>query len=186
VGHAACFSFYPGKNLGALGDGGLVLSSDSDAVAAVRHLRDHGRSTKYEHDEVGWCSRLDAMQAAFLSVKLRHLPDWTASRRRLAERYWAGLPEVLVPWEEGAVHHLLVARVPDGKREHVQTMLGDVGIESGVHYPIALSDQPAMRPWTQPCPAAEKAAAEVLSLPMDPLMSDDDVDAVCERFRAIL
>ena len=179
-GHAACFSFYPGKNLGALGDGGIVLTPDPGIAARIRTLANHGRGDHYKHDEIGYCSRLDGLQAAFLEVKLQHLPEWTEARRRLADRYAERLPEgTLVPWTEGAVHHLLVARVRD--RAAVQQALSENGVQTGVHYPHALSQQPALAEWSRPCPAAEDAAATVLSLPLDPLMAADDVDYVCEQ-----
>jgi len=180
VGHVAAFSFYPAKNLGALGDGGAVVSDDDELLAHARSLRDHGSVAKYRHDEVGWCSRLDGVQAAWLRVKLRHLSEWTEARRRLAARYRDRLPDgLLVPWEEGAVHHLLVARVPADRRDGIAAALAEREIGTGIHYPLALSQQPAMSRWARPCPHAEAAGAEILSLPMDPLMADDDVDLVC-------
>lgn len=180
VGHAACFSFYPGKNLGALGDGGAVISSDDALLGEVRRLANHGRVTKYEHDVIGWCSRLDGLQAAFLEVKLRHLPEWTGARRRLAELYRTALGELLVPWKPGAVHHLLVVRIPNGRRSEVQKTLEGQGIETGVHYPVPLSRQESCAQWSRPCPVAECAADEVLSLPMDPLMTEGEVSRVCD------
>lgn len=176
VGHAACFSFFPGKNLGALGDAGLVSSNDQSLVEEVRRLRDHGRTDKYLHELPGWCSRLDAMQAAFLAVKLRHLPGWTEARRRAAEHYADLLGDLVVPWEEGAVHHLVVVAVPE--RDKVQAEVRDHGIDTGLHYPVPLSCQPALARWARRTPAAEDAASRVLSLPVDPLMSRDDVDEV--------
>ncbi len=178
VGHAACFSFYPGKNLGALGDGGMVISNDDALLAEVRRRRDHGRSTKYEHDDPGFCSRLDGLQAAVLDVKLRHLAEWTENRRRLAEQYRSHLGDALVPWTDGAVHHLLVARFAD--RTSVAASLAEAGVQTGVHYPMPLSQQPwLIRAGARPTPNAEAAAAEILSLPMDPLMTEDEVDRVC-------
>jgi len=191
VGRAACFSFYPGKNLGALGDGGLVLTDDEELARSVASLRDHGSNVRYRHDEPGMCSRLDGIQAAVLAVKLDHLPEWTASRRRLAERYGRRLAgdgprrARLVPWQPGAVHHLLVVRIADGARPAVEAALAERGIGTGVHYPLALSEQPALAPWARPCPSAERAASEVLSLPMDPLMTDDDVDRVCDALGSL-
>ena len=184
AGHAACFSFYPGKNLGALGDGGAVLSHDVALVEEVGRLRDHGRRSKYEHDVVGWCSRLDGLQAAFLSAKLPHLPSWTDSRRCLAARYRERLGDRLVPWAPGAVHHLLVVRVSGDGRGAVRAGLGDAGVETGIHYPVPLSLQPACGPWWRSCPAAEQAADEVLSLPMDPLMDEAEIDLVCDLVEA--
>lgn len=182
VGHAACFSFFPGKNLGALGDGGGVISNDAAVIDEVKRLRDHGRTSKYEHDVVGWCSRLDGLQAAVLSAKLGHLAQWTAGRIEAAERYLARLDAHLVPWDDGAVHHLLVARVRADRRDRIRDELGAVGIGTGVHYPVPLSEQPSMGPWAHATPAAQAAAAEVLSLPIDPLMTLDEVDYVCDRF----
>ena len=186
IGHAACFSFYPGKNLGALGDGGMVISDDADVVARAARLRDHGRATKYGHDVVGWCSRLDGLQAGVLSVKLRHLATWTEARRTLARRYRDRLADHgLVPWAEGAVHHLLVVRVPE--RAGVQAALRDQGIGTGIHYPMAMSTQPWLAAsGAAPAPVAERAADEVLSLPMDPLMTEAEVDVVCDAVLSAL
>ena len=181
AGHAACFSFYPGKNLGALGDGGAVVSGDPGLVERVKVLRDHGSPEKHRHEVVGWCSRLDGVQAAWLRVKLRHLPAWTDRRRRLAERYRHRLPAgLLVDWDDdGAVHHLLVVRVPAGERPRIAADLAVAGVQTGIHYPLALTQQPAMASWAiRACPVAERAATEVLSLPMDPLMEDKEVDLV--------
>jgi dTDP-4-amino-4,6-dideoxygalactose transaminase len=181
VGHAAAFSFYPGKNLGAMGDAGAVASQQAEVVAEVQRLRDHGRRSKYVHDVLGYGARLDALQAAILSVKLRHLHGWTVRRRELADRYRAQLQGVdqvtLVPWEDGAVHHLLVVRSP--RRDELQQHLEGLGVQTGIHYPMALSDQPALADFHRVTPEAERAADEVLSLPMDPLMTDDEVDRVC-------
>lgn len=179
AGHAACFSFYPGKNLGAFGDGGMVLSTDVSLTDEVRRLRDHGRTSKYSHDVVGWCSRLDGLQASILASKLPHLRRWTEGRRSVAERYRQQLPaSMLVPWNAGAVHHLLVARLDD--RDATAARLTADGIGSGVHYPIPLSKQPwLVAAGATPCHEAEAAAGEILSLPMDPLMTAAEVDNVC-------
>lgn len=181
VGDAACFSFYPGKNLGAMGDGGAVITNTPDTAARVRKLRDHGRESKYLHDEVGWCSRLDGLQAAVLEVKLRHLPEWTENRRVLADRYRERLGDRLVPWDDGAVHHLLVMRPGAARRDRLQAALADRGVGVGVHYPVALSRQPSVSRFAMPSPQAEAAAAEVLSLPMDPLMRLSEVELVCDQ-----
>jgi dTDP-4-amino-4,6-dideoxygalactose transaminase len=184
VGHVACFSFYPGKNLGALGDGGMVISHDDALLDEVRRLRDHGRTSKYEHEVVGWCSRLDGLQAAVLNVKLRHLAEWTEGRRALAEAYADRLAGHLVPWDDGAVHHLLVARLGPAasRRDEVQAALKQAGIGSGVHYPVPLSAQPSMAGYAKPCPAAEAAARDVLSLPMDPLFPVDVAATVADEY----
>lgn len=185
VGDAACFSFYPGKNLGALGDGGMVLSTDDSLLARVRKARDHGRVDKYVHDEIGFCSRLDGLQAAFLRVKLGHLVVWTEGRRRVADRYRHHLASIestmtaLVPWRPGDVHHLLVLRTPAEGRRSLIDGLSAAGIGTGIHYPVPLSRQPAMTRWSRDTPVAEAVATEILSLPIDPLMDDADVDEVC-------
>lgn len=184
-GDVACFSFYPGKNLGALGDGGAVITHEEDVADRLRRIRDHGRKTKYEHEVVGWCSRLDGVQAALLQVKLRHLSTWTNARRQLAGRYAARLDEWLVPWEEGAVHHLLVARVAADDRQRIIDGLTEAGVGTGLHYPVALSSQRSLHPWARTCANAEFAAREVFSLPMDPLMTMDQCDAVCDAFLAL-
>lgn len=188
VGQASCYSFFPGKNLGALGDAGLVATDDDDLAARLRRIRDHGRSGKDLHEEIGWCSRLDGLQAALLRVKLRHLEAWTAARVRIAEQYRAALGAIeavqLVPWEPGAVHHAVVVRVPN--RDAVAAALKERGIETGVHYRIALTEQPAFAPWTRPCPEAEGASRVILSLPCDPLMTDDDVAYVCRALDEVV
>ncbi len=189
MGHAAAFSFYPGKNLGALGDGGAVISRDANVAAVVKRLRNHGCVTKYEHEVVGWCSRLDGMQAAWLQVKLAHLPAWTDARRRLATHYGARFATDgvrTVPWQDGDVHHLLVIRVAVEMRQRVRDALEAKGIQTGIHYPVALSEQPSMAPYRRSCPNAELAGRELLSLPIDPLLSHMAVDRVCDEVAALV
>lgn len=188
AGDVACFSFYPGKNLGALGDGGAVISQDVAVLDRVRTLRDHGRSSKYLHDEIGFCSRLDGLQASFLRVKLRHLERWTNARRALAARYRERLGSLLVSWKEGSVHHLLVVRVAETaeRRDAIRQALAEAGVATGVHYPVALSNQPSVRRFATRCPVADTAADQILSLPMDPLMTTADVDEVCDRLGTVL
>lgn len=188
IGHAAAYSFFPGKNLGAMGDAGALTTPDDSIADEVRRLRDHGRSSKYRHEILGYSSRLDGIQAAVLRVKLRHLPAWTDARRALAHRYSQQLerfaPYVrLVPFGDGSVHHLLVVRVAE--RDGIQAELAKSGIATGVHYPIALSDQPVFSSLRASTPNAEAAAATVLSLPMDPLMSETEVDRVCTTLATV-
>jgi dTDP-4-amino-4,6-dideoxygalactose transaminase len=188
VGHAACFSFYPGKNLGAMGDGGMVVSNDIGLIAEVRRIRNHGCTTKYEHEVAGYCSRLDGLQAAMLRVKLELLPGWTTARRTLAEHYLQRLTRAgvrTVPWEPGDVHHLLVIRVASVSRDRVRGALAAQNIETGIHYPIPLSRQQALSSWWRSCPNAELAATEMLSLPIDPLMTTGDVDRVVQVVGAL-
>jgi dTDP-4-amino-4,6-dideoxygalactose transaminase len=184
---AACFSFYPGKNLGGFGDGGAVITGLPDIAASVAVKRDHGRLTKYVHQEIGWSSRLDGLQAAVLETKLRHLAVWTAQRRVLAECYQERLGQRLVPWEAGDVHHLLVIRVDPKRRDAIAGGLLSRGVQCGVHYPVALTDQPALDRWVRTeTPNARAAADSVLSLPMDPLMTFREVERVCDVLDTLL
>jgi dTDP-4-amino-4,6-dideoxygalactose transaminase len=185
-GAAATFSFYPGKNLGAFGDGGAVVLDDDAATARIRSLAFHGRAVddRYLHPLLGINSRLDALQAGVLSVKLQHLDEWTAGRRRAAQRYLdvlsAQAPEiaaaVVTPSElcESA-WHLFVVRVTD--RQRVRAALDAAGIESGIHYPVPCHRQGAFaHEGTQPMPVAERAGATVLSLPMFPHLDDERIE----------
>ena len=188
TGHAACFSFYPGKNLGAMGDGGAVASLDTSVVAEVRRLRNHGSVTKHEHEVVGFCSRLDGLHAAVLRSKLAHLAAWTEARRTIADRYREGLVRHgvrIVPWQPGDVHHLMAIRVDGGARDDARAALAAESIQTGIHYPVALSEQPALAAYHRSCPNAARAAAELISLPMDPLMTPDEVDRVCQAVVAL-
>ena len=186
IGQVGCFSFYPGKNLGAFGDAGAVVTADADLAKRIRSLRDHGRviGSHYRHDLVGTNSRLDALQAVVLTAKLARLDTWNAARQSIAARYRAAFasgPVRMVEDEPGArgVYHLAVARVPD--RTRVQQELTALRIETGIHYPIPCHQQvPYQRFATGPLPVSEAASAEVLSLPMFPHLRDDQVARVCE------
>lgn len=185
AGDAACFSFFPGKNLGAFGDAGALITDDPQVAASARKLRDHGRTKKYVHDQIGVSSRLDGLQAAILRVKLRHLEAWTERRRQIALAYselLAGCSQDvrLVPWAPGAVHHLLVVRVDAAARSALRSHLERESIGAGVHYPVPLSRQPALQGRGGRCERAELAAEQVLSLPIDPMMTDDEVERVVE------
>jgi dTDP-4-amino-4,6-dideoxygalactose transaminase len=172
LGDVACFSFYPAKNLGAYGDGGAVVSPDESLIERIRMLADHGRSEKYTHMIQGVNSRLDALQAAILRVKLRHLDDWVAARRRHAAWYTTTLATsgLTLPVTHPAgdpAWHLYVVRSP--RRERVQTVLAKAGVGTGIHYPIPVHRQPAYQALNLPFgtfPVAERAANEILSLPM--------------------
>jgi dTDP-4-amino-4,6-dideoxygalactose transaminase len=185
VGYAGCFSFYPGKNLGAFGDAGAVVTSDADLAARLRSLRDHGRvaGSHYEHALVGTNSRLDAVQAAELCAKLPCLDGWNEARRRSAARYRAAFEGGLLRMVDEApgasgVYHLGVVRVP--YRDRVQRMLASVGIETAIHYPTPCHRVGPYRQYADaPLPVAERAASEVLSLPMYPQMSDEQIERVC-------
>jgi dTDP-4-amino-4,6-dideoxygalactose transaminase len=185
VGHAGCFSFYPGKNLGAFGDAGAVVTSDADLAARLRSLRDHGRASgsHYEHAYVGTNSRLDAVQAVVLSAKLKQLDAWNEARRAIAQQYRAAMAATtvdLVAEAPGArgVYHLAVVRVP--QRDRVRRWLHQRGIGTGIHYPTPIH---RLAPYEHlsvgPLPVAEQAAAEILSLPMFPHMTQEQVAHVC-------
>ena len=184
-GVAGAFSFYPGKNLGAFGDGGAVVTSDARLAERLRVLRDHGRAagTHYSHVELGRNSRLDALQAGVLSAKLPRLDAWNAARRQVVQRYADALDgDVLrlVPTADGAehVHHLAVVRTT--QRDEVRGRLHELGVQTSTHYPVPCHLQPPYRHLADdPLPVAELAAGEVLSLPLFPHMSADQVDQVC-------
>ena len=184
---AAAWSFYPGKNLGALGDGGAVTTDDGELAEKLRLLRNYGSREKYAHDVQGMNSRLDELQAALLRVKLRALPGWNARRRQVAARYLAEMdPAVaphVAPWAEPS-WHLFVVRVD--RRDEVQRRLRDEGIETLVHYPTPPHLQPAYKDMglrRGAFPIAERESREVLSLPMGPHLTDDQAQRVC---RALL
>ncbi len=179
-GKAAAFSFYPGKNLGACGEAGAVTTDDADVAATIRMLREHGQAQKYYHDLEGWNGRLDAIQAGFLRIKLRHLAAWNDQRREAAARYaelLAGVPDVTLPYEPDdsrGIYHLYVIRHPqrDALAEHLKAQ----GVHTGLHYPLPVHLQKCYREWGYAegaLPVTEKAAKEILSLPMFPGLSSE-------------
>jgi dTDP-4-amino-4,6-dideoxygalactose transaminase len=189
IGHLACFSFYPGKNLGAYGDAGAVTSNDAELLDKVRKLRDHGRTTKYEHDEIGFGERIDALQAAILAAKLPHLEDWTEARRAHARLYDELLADcdVVTPFESPEVrhvYHLYVVRAR--RRDELLARLKEKGIGAGIHYPLPLHRQPAYLKQGYgdlSLPVTEQVAAEVLSLPMYPELTREQIEYVAEAVR---
>lgn len=189
TGDIGCFSFYPSKNLGACGDGGAVVTSNAEFNERVRVLRHCGQKIRYRHEKIGFASRLDSLQAAILSVKLRHLEDWNAQRREVAASYGNLLKEVplTLPQEtEGAVsvYHLYVARTP--ARDALREELSAQGIETAIHYDMPLHLQECFRPLGYKAgdfPVAEKIAQRALSLPMYPGLAKADVARVAEAIR---
>jgi dTDP-4-amino-4,6-dideoxygalactose transaminase len=189
LGALGTLSFYPTKNLGAFGDGGAILVSDADLAARLRQLRNGGQADRYHHELSGINSRLDEMQAAILRAKLRHLPAWTERRRALASQYLAGLAGsgVELPVEQPyarAVYHLFVIRHP--RRDAVMAALREHGIGSLIHYPVPLHLQKAFAALggrAGDFPVAERAAGEILSLPLYPELDDAQVRAVCAALR---
>jgi dTDP-4-amino-4,6-dideoxygalactose transaminase len=182
-GDAATFSFYPTKNLGALGDGGMVVARDPDVTARIAALRQYGWTRHYISDEVGINSRLDELQAAILRVKLRYLDAANARRQDIARAYDAALGPRAPRRRRGSQHvyHLYVVRTPE--RDQMQARLRERGVGSGIHYPVPVHLQPAYggRVPLGPsgCVETERAASEVLSLPLYPELTDDQVNVVC-------
>jgi dTDP-4-amino-4,6-dideoxygalactose transaminase len=187
IGVAGAFSFYPTKNLGALGDGGAVVTNDRALAERIRRLRNGGQTDRYHHVEAGVNSRLDELQAAILRARLPRLAAWTAARRRLARVYrerLAGVAAVqAVPEQDaGHVYHLFVVR--SAVRARLQAALAADGIETLIHYPVAISRQPALsRMDPAPCPIAEAACGDVLSLPLHAGMSEQDAAMVASAVR---
>ena len=187
LGDAASFSFYPGKNLGALGEAGAVVTNDPEVAEKVRTLRDHGQVRKYHHTMVGWNSRMDGMQAAALRIKLRHLDKANACRRRHAARYdeaFAALEDVIPPSAADYarhVYHIYAIRVQE--RDEVMRRLADKGIGTGIHYPIPAHLQAAyghLGHRVGAFPVAERAAQEFVSLPMFPELTPEQIEWTIE------
>jgi dTDP-3-amino-3,4,6-trideoxy-alpha-D-glucose transaminase len=185
---AAAFSFYPTKNLGALGDGGAVITGDASIAARVRRLRNGGQRERAHHVEAGVNSRLDDLQAAVLRARLPLLAAWTKRRREIAALYRQTLPTSLRTIRErdpGHVYHLFPVRAPE--RGALQGRLTSAGIETVIHYPFALTRQQAFAAYPSPeCPVASAAADELLSLPNSPRLADADVVRVAEEVAAFV
>ena len=186
---AVAWSFYPGKNLGALGDGGAVTTNDEEIANRVRILRNYGSKTKYLNELKGTNSRLDPIQAAILRVKLRHLADWNRRRQDTAKNYLVGLkgsvvlPEIIS--EAQSAWHLFVIRVPE--REKVQIALAEAGIETVIHYPVPPHKQKAYSEFSsRSFPVAEKLATQVFSLPIGPHLRDDQAQHVVRQLKKIV
>lgn len=189
MGDIGCFSFYPGKNLGAYGDGGMLVTNDPELAERALMLRNHGRRDKYEHLVVGYGYRLDALQAAILDVKLKYLKKWNERRRTHAEYYTkllSGL-DVVTPFEPAhisGVYHLYVVASP--KRDALLKHLKARGIEAGIHYPIPLHLQPVYRDLGYRLgdfPLTEHAANQILSLPMYPELTNEQIEYVADAIR---
>ncbi len=188
LGDAAAFSFYPTKNLGALGDGGLLTTGDAHVAARVRRLRNHGSERRYHHEELGVNSRLDALQAAVLRAKLPRLEGWTAARRAVASRYDAALagidgltPPTATP---GHVYHQYTVRIAGGRRDAVAEALRRSGIATMIYYPHTLERYGGRV--VDDLPHAHAAAAEALSLPVFPTLGSDAQDRVVDALRRAL
>lgn len=195
IGVAGCFSFYPGKNLGAFGEAGAITTNDSELAISLRRLRDHGQSQKYFHDAIGWNGRMDGIQGAVLSVKLKHLAANNEKRRVHARAYNQQLAALKLPASalglpyespDGAhVYHLYVIRVPE--RERFMNELTAGGIGCGMHYPVPIHLQAAYAGLKLPrgsFPMAERCAAEVVSLPIYPELTPEQIEVVVQRVRS--
>ena len=190
MGLLGCFSFYPGKNLGAYGEGGAIVTSDPALATKVRLLRSWGEEVRYEHKHRGFNYRMDGVQGAVLGVKLKYLEAWTEARRSHAAEYTRRLTGTAAsaPTERPAsrhVYHQYVVRVPE--RDAWRAALTEAGVQTGVHYPIPVHLQPAYADLgysSGDFPIAERAAAEVLSLPMFPEMTDQQIESIATVFRA--
>lgn len=191
-GDIACYSFYPSKNLGAFGDGGFVATDDPELASAVRKLREYGESEKYQHEIVGYNSRLDAIQAAVLNGKLDHLDDWNSERRDAAAKYRDRLEntplELPIEAEWGKhIYHLYVVRAEsETQRDALQNYLESSGISTGIHYPIPVHQQPSYQELQcsfERLPVTEDIASKILSLPMYPEITDQQINAVCDAIK---
>lgn len=191
LGYAAAFSFFPGKNLGAFGDAGAATCIDENFGNKVRLYVNHGREGKYEHLHMGTNYRLDTIQAAILLVKLQHLQEWTAQRRRVAVAYIERLKQepfvsAGVRYQQLAEHvescyHLFVIRVPN--RDAVMENLNEAGVGTGIHYPLPCHLQPSMAEFSAgkgSLPITERVTEEIISMPMCPTMTESDVDKICD------
>lgn len=183
----AAFSFYPGKNLGAYGDAGMVVTNNKKLADKIKILRNHGRKEKYTHQIIGFGNRLDTLQAAILSAKLKYLNDWNKARRRIAGRYntsLKSLEEVILPVEQSwaeSVYHLYVIQA--NKRDELRSYLKEKGIETGIHYPLPLHMQPAYKYLgykKNDLKITTYIAEQIVSLPLYPEIEDDTVDYICK------
>jgi dTDP-4-amino-4,6-dideoxygalactose transaminase len=191
LGRIGCFSFYPGKNLGAYGEAGALVTSDAELADKARALRDHGQHQKHRHEMVGYNYRMSGFQGAVLGIKLKYLDAWNAARCALARRYveqLTGVPQIglpLVDEERESVFHLFVVEVED--RDRIAARLKTEGIDTGLHYPVPVHLQPAYRDLGRSAgsfPVSERLAQRCLSLPMFPELTEAEVDFVCGRLKA--
>ncbi|WP_395016194.1 DegT/DnrJ/EryC1/StrS family aminotransferase [Dongia sp.] len=195
MGRMSCFSFYPGKNLGAYGEGGLVATGDAKLAEKLRMLRDWGQTKKYNHEIKGLNYRMDGVQGAVLDVKMKHIEAWTEGRRRVAKRYQQALGNVAgieLPYERpGSRHvwHVYAVRVDAARRSEIIAKLNEAGIGTNLHYPVPVHLQPCFKELGHKkgdFPAAEEQGDRELSLPMYPEMTDAQVEEVAGALKRIL
>ena len=190
LGLAGCFSFYPGKNLGAYGEGGIITTSNKELNDRIRMLRDHGQSQKYYHEIVGWNDRMDGFQGAILSVKLKYLMEWNEKRRSHAKRYsvqLAQLSDVITPVEAKHARHIYhVYAIRTERRDELMNFLKENEIYCGIHYPVPIHLQNAYKSLGYKpgsLPVTEKCANEFLSLPMFPELKDSQIDFIVDAIK---
>lgn len=192
LGHLGCFSFFPTKNLGAYGDGGLVVTNDDALAERVRMLRVHGSKPKYYHHLVGTNSRLDALQAAILRVKLAHLDEWTRARQQIAAQYDQALSQIdglIIPYkapDRTHIYHQYTVRVLGGRRDALQKFLKEHGIGTEIYYPLPLHLQPCFAHLSYKegqLPESERASRDVLSLPIFPELQDENINFIINTVR---
>lgn len=193
IGIAGCFSFYPGKNLGAFGEAGAVITHSEELRNKIHMLRDHGQARKYHHACVGWNARMDGIQGAVLRVKLKHLANWNAVRRiraRVYDRHLCGLDNLITPKEAVYAHHVYHLYVVHLKgRDRIFQQLADAGIACGIHYPVPIHLQEAYRflgYGEGSFPVAERCARECLALPMFPHLTAEQLEAVTKGLTGLL
>lgn len=193
IGDAGCFSFYPGKNLGAYGEAGAIVTNNADLADKIRMFRDHGQAKKYHHSMIGWNARMDGFQGAVLRVKLRHLPRWTDARREKAilyNRLLREIPGVTTPFEANHakhVYHIYAIRVSN--RDGFMQTLAEKDVHCGIHYPIPIHLQEAygfLGLKRGAFPVAERCADEIVSLPMFAELTDQQIEYVAAQIRSIV
>ncbi len=193
IGDAGCFSFYPGKNLGAIGEAGAVVTNNSELAERIKSLRDHGQTKKYHHQRIGWNARMDGIQGAVLSVKLKYIPEWNDARRSHAQTYnefFKGLADVCEPVQANYgrhVYHIYAVRLKN--RDSLIKVLEEKGIGSGIHYPCPVHIQQAYRSLGLEknfFPKAEQCASGFLSLPMFPHLKKEQIVHVAEEVKGFL
>ncbi len=193
IGDAGCFSFYPGKNLGAYGEAGAVVTNNAELAERICMLRDHGQSEKYYHSIIGWNARMDGFQGAVLSVKLKHLPAWNEARRENAQLYsdfLAGVDDIITPAEAAHARHIYhIYAVCVQNRDKLISTLAEKDIDCGIHYPIPIHLQDAYRFMGYKegsFPIAEKCADELVSLPMFPELTQEQIERVSDEIKSFL
>ena len=186
--NTTCFSFFPGKNLGAYGDAGALVTNDEDVYRSTKMYRDHGRWTKFESEIVGSNMRGDALQAAILSVKLNHILDWNEQRRSHAKKYnelLERIPQIKTPvYNDRFVYHLYVIRELTSRRDSLKKFLEDADIQCGIHYLLPIHKQKAFS-WAneQSLPITDLLASQILSLPIYPELSNEQIEYVCSKIK---